>query len=103
MYKNREELLKELADVRNERDAALAQADEASKYINKMKERLEELSRKEAMQAECLDAAKQLYDMMGCFVEAGFTAEQAFKIVMRMLSGVNQAPTLGNAFGAIFD
>ena len=53
MYKNREVLLKELADVLNERDAALAQADEASKYANKMEEKLKELSRKEAMQAEC--------------------------------------------------
>lgn len=103
MYKNREELLKELADVRNERGAALAQADEASKYANKMKEKLEELSRKEAMQAECLDAAKQLYDMMGCFVEAGFTVEQAFEIILHMLPGGNQAPTLGNVLGAIFN
>lgn len=103
MYKNREELLKELADVRNERDAALVQADEASKYANKMEERLEELSRKEAMQAECLDAAKQLYDMMNCFVEAGFTIEQAFEIVLHILPGGNQAPTLGNVFGAIFN
>lgn len=75
MYKNREELLKEL----------------------------EELSRKEAMQAECLDAAKQLYDIMSCFVEAGFTVEQAFEIILHMLSGGNQAPTLGNVLGAIFN
>lgn len=102
MYKNREELLKELADVRNERDAALAQADEASKYANKMEEKLEELSRKEAMQAECLDAAKQLYDMMSCFIEAGFTVEQAFEIILHMLPGGNQAPILGNVLGAIF-
>lgn len=75
MYKNREELLKEL----------------------------EELSRKEAMQAECLDTAKQLYDIMSCFVEAGFTVEQAFEIILHMLSGGNQAPTLGNVLGAIFN
>lgn len=75
MYKNREELLKEL----------------------------EELSRKEAMQAECLDAAKQLYDMMSCFVEAGFTVEQAFEIILHMLPGGSQAPTLGNVLGAIFN
>lgn len=103
MYKSREELLKELVDVRNERDAALAQADEANKYANRMEERLEELSRKEAMHAECLEAAKQLYDMMSCFVEAGFTAGQAFEIILHMLPGGNQAPTLGNVLGAIFD
>lgn len=103
MYKNREELLKELADVRNERDAVLAQADAASKYANKMEEKLEELSRKEAIQAECIDAAKQLYDMMGCFVEAGFTVEQAFEIILHMLPSGNQAPTLGNVLGAIFN
>lgn len=102
MYKNREELLKELADVRNERDAALAQADEASKYANKMEEKLEKLSSKEAMQAECLDAAKGLYDMMGCLIEAGFTVEQAFEIILHMLPGGNQAPTLGNVLGAVF-
>lgn len=103
MYENREELLKELVQRHNERDAALAQADEASEYANKIEEKLEELSRKEAMQAEFLDAARQLYDMMNCFVEAGFTVEQAFEIILHMLPSGNQAPTLGSILGATFN
>ena len=101
MYKNREELIKEIEDLRNERDAALAHAKEADDYIARVEEQLKEADAHEGMLAECVNVAKQLKEMKDCFMQAGFSDKEAFQLIMHMLPGGQQAPTVGSLLGAI--
>ena len=97
MYKNREELLKELEDVKAGRDDALASAVEAKKRIVELNDELEEYKKREDMKADFDKASshtKMLYDS---FVEAGFTNEQAFALITAIIPAVLnpvQAPSI---------
>lgn len=97
MYKNREELLKELEDVRADRDDALASAEESKKRIMELNAELEEYKKCEDMKADFDKAASQTKMLNDSFVEAGFTNEQAFALIAAIIpAALNpvQAPSI---------
>ena len=97
MYKNREELLKELEDVRADRDDALASAEESKKRIMELNAELEEYKKREDMKADFDKAASQTKMLNDSFVEAGFTNEQAFALIAAIIpAALNpvQAPSI---------
>lgn len=101
MCKNREELIKEIEEFCNERDAALAQAKEADSRIADIENKLNEADAHNCMLEECFNAALQLREMKDCFVKAGFSEKEAFDLIIHMLPGGQQAPTVGSLLGAI--
>ena len=101
MYKNREELLKELENVRADRDEALDCANKAKDCANKAKElikeldaELEELKKAESMKEECDVAARQVKIMYDSFVDAGFTDNQAFDLLTSIIPAVLNPATV---------
>ena len=97
MYKNREELLKELEDAKVDRDDALASAENSKKRIKQLQAELEEYKQRECMKAEFSKGAKQIKMLYDSFVEADFTAEQAFGIITAILPAIfnpAQAPSV---------
>ena len=97
MYKSREELLKELEDVKIDRDDALASAENSKKRIVELNAELEEYKRREDMKADFDKAASQTKILNDSFVEAGFTNEQAFALITAIIpAALNpvQAPSI---------
>ena len=97
MYKNREELLKELEDVSAKRDDALASAEKSKKRIMELNAELEEYKQLECMKADFDKAASQAKMINDSFVEAGFTNEQAFALITAIIPAVlnpAQAPSI---------
>ena len=97
MYKNREELLKELEDAKVDRDDALASAENSKKRIVELNAELEEYKRHEGMKADFDKAAIQTKVLNDSFVEAGFTNEQAFALITAIIPAVLnpvQAPSI---------
>lgn len=107
MYKNREELLKELEDVKADRDDALdalASAVEAKKRIVELNDELEEYKKREDMKAEFDKAASQIKILNDSFVEAGFTNEQAFTLITVIIPAMlnpAQAPSIDRLLGEL--
>lgn len=104
MYKNREELLKELEDVKMDRDDALASAVEAKKRIVELNDELEEYKRREDMKADFDKAASQIKILNDSFVEAGFTNEQAFTLITVIIPAMlnpAQAPSIDRLLGEL--
>ena len=104
MYKNREELLKELEDVKMDRDDALASAVEAKKRIVELNDELEEYKRREDMKADFDKAASQIKILNDSFVDAGFTNEQAFVIITAIIPAIlnpAQAPSIDRLLGEL--
>lgn len=94
MYKNREELLKELEDVRADRDEALDCANKAKEHIKELDAELEELKKAESMKEECDVAARQVKIMYDSFVDAGFTDSQAFGLLTSIIPAVLNSATV---------
>lgn len=103
MYKNREMLVMELDETRAERDAAMTHAKEVELRIAELQDKLDKVDKNQKLYDDCFEVAIQMKTIQKAFIEAGFDEEQSFKIIMHMLPGGNQAPTLGNVLGAIFD
>lgn len=104
MYKNREELLKELEDVKADRDDALASAVEAKKRIVELNDELEEYKRREDMKTEFDKAASQIKILNDSFVDAGFTNEQAFALITAIIPAMlnpAQAPSIDRFLGEL--
>lgn len=97
MYRSREELLKELEDVKADRDDALASAVEAKKRIVELNDELEEYKKREDMKADFDKAASQIKILFDSFVDAGFTNEQAFSLITAIIPAMlnpAQAPSI---------
>lgn len=98
MYKNREELLKELEAAKVDRDDALASAESSKKRIEQLNAELEEYKQRDCMKADFDKCATQTKMFYNSFVDAGFTDEQALGIITAILptlfSSV-QAPSIG--------
>lgn len=94
MYKNREELLKELEDVRADRDEALDCVNKAKELIKELDAELEELKKAESMKEECDVAARQVKIMYDSFVDAGFTDSQAFGLLTSIIPAVLNPTTV---------
>lgn len=97
MYKNREELLKELEDAKVDRDDALASAENSKKRIEQLQAELEEYKQRDCMKAEFDKGASQIKMLYDSFVDAGFTNEQAFGIITAILPAMlnpAQAPSI---------
>lgn len=97
MYKNREELLKELEDAKVDRDDALASAENSKKRIEQLNAELKEYKQRDCMKAEFGKAASQIKMLYDSFVEAGFTHEQAFALTAAIIpASLNpaQAPSI---------
>lgn len=97
MYKNREELLKELEDAKVDRDDALASAENSKKRIKQLQAELEECKQRDCMKAEFDKGASQIKMLYDSFVDAGFTNEQAFGIITAILPAMlnpAQAPSI---------
>ena len=104
MYKNREELLKELEDVKADRDDELASAVEAKKRIVELNDELEEYKKREDMKADFDKAASQTKMLNDSFVEAGFTNEQAFALITTIIPALlnpAQAPSIDRLLGEL--
>lgn len=104
MYRSREELLKELEDVKADRDDALASAVEAKKRIVELNDELEEYKRCEDMKAEFDKAASQIKMLNDSFVDAGFTNEQAFSLITAIIPAMlnpAQAPSIDRLLGEL--
>ena len=96
MYKNREELLKELEDAKVGRDEALASAENSKKRIAELNAELEEYKQRDCMKAAFDKGANQIKMLYDSFVDAGFTNEQAFGIITAILPAMlnpAQAPS----------
>lgn len=94
MYKNIEELLKELEDVRADRDEALDCANKAKEHIKELDAELEELKKAESMKEECGVAARQVKIMHDSFVDAGFTDSQAFGLLTSIIPAILNPATV---------
>lgn len=97
MYKNREELLKELEDAKMDRDDALASAENYKKRIMELNAELEEYTQRDCMKAEFDKVAVQIKMLNDSFVEAGFTNGQAFNLITAIIpAALNpvQAPSI---------
>lgn len=97
MYKNREELLKELEDAKVDRDDALASAENSKKRIKQLQAELEEYKQRDCMKAAFDKGASQIKMLYDSFVDAGFTNEQAFGIITAILPAMlnpAQAPSV---------
>ena len=97
MYKNREELLKELEDVKVDRDDARASAENYNKRIELLHAELEEYKQRDCMKAAFDKGANQIKMLFDSFVDAGFTDEQALGIITAILPTVfntAQAPSI---------
>lgn len=97
MYRSREELLKELEDVKADRDDALASAVDAKKRIVELNDELEEYKKREDMKADFDKAASQIKMLNDSFVEAGFTNEHAFSLITAIIPAMlnpAQAPSI---------
>lgn len=97
MYKNREELLKELEDAKVDRDDALASAENSKRRIEQLHAELEEYKQRDCMKAEFDKGANQIKMLYDNFVDAGFTNEQAFGIITAILPAMlnpAQAPSI---------
>ena len=104
MYRSREELLKELEDVKADRDDALASAVEAKKRIVELNDELEEYKRREDMKADFDKAASQIKILNDSFVDAGFTNEQAFALITAIIPAIlnpAQAPSIDRLLGEL--
>ena len=88
MYKNREELLKELEDVKADRDEALECVRKSEEHTRKLHAELEELKKVESMKEECDAAARQIKIMHDSFVNAGFTDSQAFGLLTSIIQAL---------------
>ena len=92
MYNNREELLKELEDAKVDRDDALASAENSNKRIEQLHAELEEYKQRDCMKAAFDKGANQIKMLFDSFVDAGFTDEQAFGLVIAIIPAtLNQA------------
>ena len=92
MYKNREELLKELEDAKVDRDGALASAETSNKRIEQLHAELEEYKQCDCMKADFDKVASQTKMLFDSFVDVGFTDEQAFGLVIAIITAtLNQA------------
>lgn len=97
MYKNRQELLKELEDAKLDRDDALASAVEAKKRIVELNDKLEEYKQRDDMKTAFDKAAEQVKMLNDSFIGAGFTSEQAFALTAAIIpASLNpaQAPSI---------
>ena len=97
MYKNIEELLKELEDAKVDRAEALASAENSKKRIVELNAALEEYKQRDCMKAEFDKGANQIKMLYDSFVDAGFTNEQAFGIITAILPAMlnpAQAPSV---------
>ena len=104
MYKNREELLKELEDAKVDRDDALASAENSKKRIVELNAELEEYKQRDCMKAEFDKGANQIKMLFDSFVDAGFTDEQAFGIIAAILPAMfnpAQAPSVDGLLRAL--
>ena len=104
MYKNREELLKELEDAKVDRDDALASAETSNKRIEQLHAELEEYKQRDCMKAEFDKGANQIKMFFDSFVDAGFTDEQAFGLVIAIIpTTLNpaQAPSIDRLLGEL--
>lgn len=101
MYKNREMLVKELDETRDERDAAMAHAKEADFRVAELQDKLAKAEQTQKLYDDCFEAATQLKTIQKAFIDAGFDEKQSFKIIMHMLPGGNQAPTVGSLLGML--
>ena len=104
MYKNREELLKELEDAKVGRDEALDCANKAKERIKELDAELEEYKQRDCMKAEFDKGANQIKMLFDSFVDAGFTDEQAFSIIAAILPAMLnpvQAPSVDGLLRAL--
>lgn len=104
MYKNREELLKELEDAKVDRDDALASAENSKKRIEQLQAELEEYKQRDCTKAEFDKGANQIKMLYDSFVDAGFTDEQAFGIITAILPAMFnpvQAPSVDRLLGVL--
>lgn len=97
MYKSREELLKELEDVKVDRDDALASAESSNKRIEQLHAELEEYKQRDCMEAAFDKGATHIKMLFDSFVDVGFTDEQAFGLVIAIIPATLnqvQAPSI---------
>lgn len=94
MYKSREDLLKELEDVKADRDEALECARKSEAHIRELHTELEELKKVESMKEDCDVAARQIKIMHDSFVNAEFTDSQAFGLLTSIIPAVLSTATM---------
>lgn len=101
MYKNREMLVMELDETRTERDAAMTHAKEAESRIAELQDELDKVDKNQKLYDDCFEVATQMKAIQKAFIEAGFDEEQSFKIIMHMIPGGNQTPTIDSLLGML--
>lgn len=101
MYKNRETLIKELDAARAERDAAMAHAKAVDDKACELQEQLAKQEQTQKLYDDVYECATQLKTIQQAFIDAGFDEKQSFKIIMHMLPGGNQAPTVSSLLHAL--
>jgi len=90
MDKTREELLREVDNLRCEKEAALSQAAKAERLAKQATEKLAELDAAKELSDECYTTAKQLNILKVAFMKAGFTSEESFELLLHMLPSTQQ-------------
>lgn len=96
MDMNKEELLKRLDEIKAGRESAKDFIVDADQRIKELTDELEEVKRIESFKSKVGEGAKQLKIIHSSFMDAGFTSDQAFSIILTVLQtslSAAQAPS----------
>lgn len=95
MDTNIEELRKRIDDIKAGRESAKDFIVDADQRIKELNDELKEVNRVESFKREVGEGAKQLKIIHSSFMDAGFTSDQAFSIILTVLQAnlnATQAP-----------
>ena len=96
MDTNIEELRKRIENIKTDRESAKDFIVDADQRIKELNDELEEVNRIESFKREVGEGAKQLKIIHSSFMDAGFTSDQAFSIILTVLQAnlnATQAPS----------
>ena len=96
MDMNKEELLKRIDDIKADSEEAKDFLANAEQRIKELIDELEEAKRIESFKSKVGEGAKQLKIIHSSFMDAGFTSDQAFSVILTVLQAslsAAQAPS----------
>ena len=96
MDTDKEKVLKRIEDIKTDRESAKDFIVDADQRIEELTNKLEELDTLEDFKRKVGEGAKQLKIIHSSFMDAGFTSDQAFSIILTVLQAnlnATQAPS----------
>ena len=96
MDTDKEKVLKRIEDIKTDRESAKDFIVDADQRIEELTNKLEELDTLEDFKRKVGEGAKQLKIIHSSFMDAGFTSDQAFSIILTVIQAnlsATQAPS----------